>query len=81
MNATTLLKFLRDAWVATGTGLTPLLRAAKKEIRTNIVKHALKRNFANQKFSHLQRPALVRSHYTDKRLRVHPPTLEEHWNY
>ena len=81
---TTLMKFLRNAWmtIATGIGLTPLLRAGKKEFRTNIVKRALRRNFALQKLSHLHSPEMVRYYYTDKRLRIiYTPTLKEHWNY
>jgi hypothetical protein len=79
---TTLLKILRAAWMmATGIRLTPLLRAEKNEIRTYIIKHALRRQFALQGLSHQHSPELERFPHKDKRFRVHPPTLEEHWNY
>jgi hypothetical protein len=68
--------------IATGLSLTPLLRAEKKEFRTNIVKRAFRRNFALQKLSHLHSPEMVKYYYTDKRLRIiYTPTLKEHWNY
>jgi hypothetical protein len=79
---TTLLKILREAWLmATGIRLTPLLRAEEKGIRTDIIKRALWRHFALQGLSHQHSPEFARFPHKDKRFRVHPPTLEEHWNY
>lgn len=78
---TTLMKLLRDAWVATGINLTDQPRSEKKSIRTNIIESALRRNFALQKISPLHSPGIVRSRYMPKRLRVHTPSLEEHLNF
>jgi hypothetical protein len=75
------MKVLRDAWtIATGICFAPLRGAEKEEIRTYIIKHALKRNFAFQRLSHLHGPGSI-SRYTDKRLRVQTPPMEERWNY
>jgi hypothetical protein len=85
---TTLMKFLRNAWVATGM-VTAQLRAKEKEICTNIIERALlRRHFALRKLPHLQQFAcrqagseIVRSRNMDKRLMVHPLPLEVHLNH
>jgi hypothetical protein len=80
MNST-LLNVLRDAWVASGK-VASLLRAAAKEIRTDIIKRAHPRgHFALQKLSLLHGSEIVRSRNMDKRLRVHCLPLEEHLNH
>jgi hypothetical protein len=80
MNST-LMKLLRDAWVASGK-VTALLRAGEKEICTIIIKRALpRRNYALQKLSLLHSSEIVRSRNMDKRLRVHLLPLEEHLNH
>ena len=80
MNST-LMKLLRDAWVASGK-VTALLRAGEKEICTNIIKRALpRRNFALQKIPLPHSSEIVRSRYMGKRLMVHSFPLEEHLNH
>ncbi len=78
---TTLMKFLRNAWVATGMVIAQL-RAQEKEICTNIIERALlRRHFALRKLPHQHSQGIARSSYMDKRLMVHALPLEDHLNY
>jgi hypothetical protein len=67
---TILKKLFQDAWTS-GIYLPAPPVTENKEIYTNIIKRALNRGFAHQPFSHLLIPALARSRYLDKWLRVH----------
>jgi hypothetical protein len=79
---TTLMKFLRNAWVATGIYLSAQPGAGAKEICTNIIERALlRRHFALRKLPLPHSSEIVRSRYMDKRLMVHSLPLEDHLNY
>jgi hypothetical protein len=77
----TLMKFVRDAWTnAAGIYVTTPIGAEKKEIRTNIIKRALKRSLLLQQLSFLHTPKIARCRSMDKWLRVHTTRTEELWN-
>lgn len=79
MMYTILMKFLRNALIATGTYVTTGPGARKNEIRAFIIKRALKHSFALSENIHLHSPQIVRSRYTGRRLRISIPTTEEFW--
>lgn len=79
MMYTILMKFLRNASIATGTYVTAGPGSGINEIRAFIKKRALKHSFALSGNIHLHSPQTVRSHYIGRRLRIHTLTTEEFW--